>query len=893
MGCASDAETDRASDSSSSSSSASESESGRDSESEAEMLEGASRLPGFFVVNTLSMRAHGCVIGPGGQLGRACAPCHEMDGVQLRWHAPASSPVTMSLVRHVCSPCAEALWLLPRRYAGSGFLHFLLVSKLRLAEEAEWKVLPITAKFRKLWKECQALQAVGSPAVPSQPAVESPAAPNQRALALPEENGEAQPSLTNTQDPLAVGIPGLQPANKLSVLDRDRMRKEPEKRLPSALQPRGDLLDIVAAAAGVQQEVPAGVTVWQLANWVLFERQAERVREEEQGYSLFSASGSFENLSLGHNLTWIGWRLQVSGFTAVLPEDCSSHFLARAEKTERAALSRWKLHSVANCVVQDKAAPALVHPRLTSDRVNAVSTQAAQYACASRKHCFAQLPRALEISNLAGLWGKAIEDGAPTPKTSTRCSEVAPGAVPVSKPAGHAQLGLTRPAGTYAAKHGYRATHQLATNGPPAAMALARSLARCSAKSFSSLAARFRPALPGSGRSNVALSEGRFSQLLEAEITTMSMQEARSLSLKDMMELATVPETLADILHEELPVRYARRISMLESLPEWRGNPSIRHVRDMYIKSFKELRMADQLRDSELRQCLAKIKNRHSRTNLLVQGFKEYLQQKKLSEPQINEWLNEFFTLRISTSLLISQFEELAGHAISSEADASFNPYQSFINTQCDPLKIAQHAADVIQKLCEQWYGRAPKIIVTDAGAVPFTFVPRYMFYILSELLKNSVRATVEHSARGGKEMGPVTLVVCNSKGITSIRVSDEGGGIPVQSLAHVWSYLYTTAQPMDIPITREGVDAPTELQRLEMSMHVAHSLALPEETAREHRILLRSPLAGLGCGLPLSRLYAEYLGGRMKLQTMPRYGTDVFVYLNSVGNSAEMLKAI
>ena len=33
-----------------------------------------------------------------------------------------------------------------------------------------------------------------------------------------------------------------------------------------------------------------------------------------------------------------------------------------------------------------------------------------------------------------------------------------------------------------------------------------------------------------------------------------------------------------------------------------------------------------------------------------------------------------------------------------------------------------------------------------------------------------------------------------------------------------------------------------------------------------------RSPLAGLGCGLPLSRLYAEYMGGRVKLQTMPRW---------------------
>ncbi|CAK9053619.1 unnamed protein product [Durusdinium trenchii] len=394
-------------------------------------------------------------------------------------------------------------------------------------------------------------------------------------------------------------------------------------------------------------------------------------------------------------------------------------------------------------------------------------------------------------------------------------------------------------------------------------------------------------------RSNVALSENRLSQLLEAEITTMAMQEARSMSLQDVMDLGKQPAALAELLNEELPVRYARRISMLEALPEWQTKESIRHVREMYVKSFKELRMVDHLSEFELRLCLAKIKRRHCRTNLLVQGFKEYLHQKDLSEQQINDWLDEFFKLRISTNLLISQFLEMAeDESLGSEAEAAakLDSYQSFISTQCDPLKIAQHAADVIQKLCEQWYGRAPKIIVTDAGAVPFTFVPRYMFYILSELLKNSVRATVEHSS---DSMGPVTLVVCTGKGITSVRVSDEGGGIPTDSLTHVWSYLYTTAQPMDIPVTREGVDAPTELQRLEMSIEPRTSLSLIDETSEEHRILLRSPLAGLGCGLPLSKLYAEYLGGRMKLQTMPRYGTDVFVYLNSVGNSSEVLNTL
>ena len=92
---------------------------------------------------------------------------------------------------------------------------------------------------------------------------------------------------------------------------------------------------------------------------------------------------------------------------------------------------------------------------------------------------------------------------------------------------------------------------------------------------------------------------------------------------------------------------------------------------------------------------------------------------------------------------------------------------------------------------------------------VPFTFVPRYMFYILSELLKNAVRATVEqHSFTGCSEMVPITLVVraralsresfqntdcignlakvCTGRGVTSVRISDTGGqqNTSMQSIA-------------------------------------------------------------------------------------------------------------
>lgn len=38
---------------------------------------------------------------------------------------------------------------------------------------------------------------------------------------------------------------------------------------------------------------------------------------------------------------------------------------------------------------------------------------------------------------------------------------------------------------------------------------------------------------------------------------------------------------------------------------------------------------------------------------------------------------------------------------------------------------------------------------------------------------------------------------------------------------------------------------------------------------------------AGFGMGLPLSRLYARYFGGSLKLRPMEGYGTDAYIHLH------------
>eukprot|EP00397_Hematodinium_sp_SG-2012_P038719 GEMP01042162.1.p1 GENE.GEMP01042162.1~~GEMP01042162.1.p1 ORF type:complete len:454 (-),score=75.43 GEMP01042162.1:197-1558(-) len=359
----------------------------------------------------------------------------------------------------------------------------------------------------------------------------------------------------------------------------------------------------------------------------------------------------------------------------------------------------------------------------------------------------------------------------------------------------------------------------------------------------------------------VSISSWRLEQLIHGEITHLSLRDPVPFSLNKILGMKDF-RLVGEELSEELPVRYAHRIKLLESVPNWKEKKGIAEVRAKYIQSFKDLRTTDSTDDhAAFVDVLRRIRMRHVNTTKLVSASRHL----ELDETETNALLDKFFMSRISTNLLISHYLHLvdlaaAGHD-NSEADV--------ISPKCDPAEVTRQAVAEVQQLCRNLYGKAPEIRVRDRCA-PLPFPPRYLHFVLFELLKNAAKATLESAVASGEDLGskPISVVISRDEDRVAIRISDEGGGIERKEMNHIWSYQFTSSN--DEP-NMDSVD---------------ESLMNPGPSSYNDN----TSLSGGGFGLPLAKLYVNYLGGEINLNSIPMYGTDVYIFLSPEGNSEEQV---
>lgn len=181
------------------------------------------------------------------------------------------------------------------------------------------------------------------------------------------------------------------------------------------------------------------------------------------------------------------------------------------------------------------------------------------------------------------------------------------------------------------------------------------------------------------------------------------------------------------------------------------------------------------------------------------------------------------------------------------------------VHTHLRPAELVKDCASFVQELCNVNYGSSPDVVINGQTDATFTYVPVHLEYILCELLKNSLRATVEHSVKigrsiprretsifdepteeegsmnhaevrkvsqednggasslsssssstlkekGGEELDitkrpnefghpPVEVTIAQSEHEITIRIRDQGGGVSQEDLDHIFDYSFTTVK--------------------------------------------------------------------------------------------------
>ena len=301
------------------------------------------------------------------------------------------------------------------------------------------------------------------------------------------------------------------------------------------------------------------------------------------------------------------------------------------------------------------------------------------------------------------------------------------------------------------------------------------------------------------------------------------------------------------LIKEDLMIRLAKRSKELEALPYGLSTtPSIENTIGWYLNSFDDITNIN-LRNKNINYetTLKRIYDRHENTiSTVTEGIKELKTTlEKRYGHEINTYeldglsksLDSFFTNRISVRLLIDHYLQIGNE--------KNNNYIGVVSKNTDVENIIHNSIIDISDLSSRIYGETPNFKIKKINNNTIPYVPSYLHFVISEIIKNSTKAVLENN-----NIEPIEIIIGGNKNI-SIKISDKGNGIPIEDIKKIWEYSYTS------------------------SKYNFYS----DDCHRYKNSLL---ISGYGCGLPLRRAIIRFFGGSIKLMSVEGYGTDVYINL-------------
>lgn len=208
----------------------------------------------------------------------------------------------------------------------------------------------------------------------------------------------------------------------------------------------------------------------------------------------------------------------------------------------------------------------------------------------------------------------------------------------------------------------------------------------------------------------------------------------------------------------------------------------------------------------------------------------------------------------------------------------------------------------------------------------PRRYVPVHLEYILTEILKNAFRASVERAQfQSLPAPPPVRITIAHPPPpatfvspsasaqigphyshpvLLALRIRDAGGGVAPAHVPHIFSYSFTTARSSAYsdedddedggPYAAQAIGGvaglySTNMQSKKHGSGGDGSGGLFSEIVGRGVQSGMGTIAGLGYGLPMSRLYAMYFGGSLEFVSLDGWGSDVFVKLRCLDQAGEV----
>lgn len=339
------------------------------------------------------------------------------------------------------------------------------------------------------------------------------------------------------------------------------------------------------------------------------------------------------------------------------------------------------------------------------------------------------------------------------------------------------------------------------------------------------------------------------------------------LSMKQFIDFGSTDaceKTSFVFLRQELPVRLANIMKEINFLPDkLLGTPSLRLLTSWYSQSLLELVefLEEDPQDkrvlTKFAEALVTVRNRHNDVvPTMAQGVVEYKEAfgvDPVTIQNVQYFLDRFYMSRISIRMLLNQ------HSLLFAGKVKVNPAHpkqiGSIDPNCPVTEVVMDAYENARSLCDRYYMNSPELqleefhVKEQGSPVTVVYVPSHLYHMVFELFKNAMRATMELYG-DSTEYPPVRVRIALGSEDLSVKVSDRGGGVPLRKIERLFTYTYSTAPR-------------------------------PSMEARA------APLAGYGYGLPISRLYARYFQGDLKLYSLEGYGTDAIIYMRALSTES------